>query len=231
MKEKLKAKLPDFLLTLVSSLIALYLLLKTDAAIESYLIDTLKVSAKRVPLVIGTYFSLLMTLIYVIILMCVVKIEEWVSFFSRPRITVAFYDKRQKEAHYIDFKDYPEEPKYLKVSLSAKFSSFQLYILKNLLKAKVLISLNPKMCAIELYEGFIGDNQYYDVIDGSLQCDIFSLFQASQEERQLDIELTLVLVNAAKGEVKANLGCSNSFVNSICKRYCKFKVSDINLEG
>ncbi|MEK4646492.1 hypothetical protein MKY22_00860 [Exiguobacterium sp. FSL W8-0210] len=231
MKEKLKTKLPDFLLTLLSSLIALFLLVKSNATVESYLLETLEVPKDRIALVIGTYFSLMVTLIFIIILSILTIIEKLLMFFSRPKVVITFYDKKGKIAHEIDFKESPGQPKYLKVALTTKFSSFQLYALKNLLQAKMLISLNPNMCAIELHNGFIGNSKYYKVVDGALECDIFSLFQASDEEQRLDIDLSLLLMNSAQGEVKANLSFSNSFSNLLLKRYCKFKVSTINLEG
>lgn len=231
MKERFRNKLPDVLLTIVSTVIAIYILSLTNAWIESFLVESLKASVQRVNFYIGIYFTVLVAVIYVAILGILVLFQMWTDFLSSPKITICFEDKKGKTAHEIDFKDQPDEPKYLKVSFLAKFSSFQLFVLKDLCKAKVLISLNPNMCAIELHEGFIGDNQHYNVVEGALQCDIFSLFQESKEEQRLYIELSLLLMNPAKGEIKAKLGFSNSFLNFLFKNYCKFQVSTIILEG
>lgn len=231
MKERLKNKLPDVLLTIISTMAAIYILSISNAWVESFLIESLKIPVQKVNFYIGIYFTSLVGIIYVLILIVIVLIQRFTDFLSSPKITIYFDDKKGKRAHEIDFKDQPDEPKYLKVSFLAKFSSFQLFVLRDLCKAKVLISLNPNMCAIELHEGFIGDNQHYDVVEGALQCDIFSLFQESKEEQRLYIELSLLLMNPAKGEIKANLGFSNSFLKFLFKNYCEFQVSTIILEG
>lgn len=232
MKEKLKSKFSDVILTFLSSVIAIYLFLKSNSFLVS-LMETLGVPAERVNMLLGVYFSTIVSVIYVLMLLFLVVFQKSLSFIARPKIVISFYNKKGKTEHELDFKEQPEEPRYLKISFLAKFSSFQLFLLRDILKAKVLISLNPKMCAIELYEGFVGTNDDYKIIEHSLQCDFFPKFLPSSEEKGLDTELSLLLINSAKGEIIVGLDLSdtNKVFKMLFKNYCKFDVVPIRLEG
>lgn len=232
MKEKFKSKFSDVILTFLSSVIAIYLFLKSNSFVES-LMESLGVPAERVNMLLGVYFSTIVSILYVLMLLLLVLFRNLLNFFARPKIVISFYNKKGKIEHELDFKEQPEEPRYLKVSFFAKFSSFQLFLLRDILKAKVLISLNPKMCAIELYEGFVGINEGYKVIEHSLQCDFFSKFHPSKEEKGLDTALSLLLINSANGEIIVGLDLSesNRIIKMLFNNYCKFKVAPIRLEG
>lgn len=232
MKEKLKSKFSDVILTFLSSAVAIILFLKSTSFMMS-LMDSSGVPKERVNQLLGVYFSTIVSFLYVLLLLLLVFLQNILSFFAKPKIVISFYNKKDKKEQELDFKEQPEEPRYLKVSFMAKFSSFQLFFLRDVLKAKVLISLNPKMCAIELYEGFVGTNEDYKVINHSLQCDFFPKYHPSREEKGLDTELSLLLMNSANGEIIVGLDLSesNKLFKILFKNYCKFEVAPIRLEG
>lgn len=241
MKDKLKAKSLDVLLTFFSSVIAIYLYFKSSSFVES-LMDPTDLSKENIKMLLALYFSTIIAIVYTFLLCILVIFEKICAFFARPKVTVTFFNKNGKKEYELDFKEHPGQPLYVKVSFMAKFSRFQLFVLNTILNAKIMISLNPKLWAIELHNGFVGDDADYKVVEGSLRCNLFAKYLPSKEEKGFYTELSLLLISPADGEVKVNLDLSEvgvgkfkSMVGNVNQflfnNYCKFEVDPIILKG
>lgn len=232
MKKKIKSKFIDAIATFIGSLIALYLSQKLNPIFISYF-NYLKWKPTSIEKVEGIVFSFFVALGFIVVLAFFGIINWILERITFPKVKVSFFNQKDKKIQELDFSDSPEEPHYLKICFDAKFTKIQLWFLKQILKAKVVIRLNPKMCTIELAKGFIANNEDFYLENGSITFDIFSKYSSSSQYSSIYLQLNLLLVQAAKGEIKLELDLSKSpflskhlFIN-----YCKFQLEQFTIQG
>lgn len=232
MKEKIKSKFIDAIATFFGSLMALGLSHKFMPIFTSYF-NYLKWEPTRIEKAEGIVFAFFVAVGFIIVL-AFFGIIKWIwESITFPKVKVSFFNQKDKKIQELDFRDSPEEPQYLKICFDAKFTKIQLWFLKRILNAKIVIRLNPQMCAIELAEGFIANNEDFYLENGSITFDIFSKYSSSSEYSSIYLQLNLLLVQAARGEIKLELDLSKSpflskylFIN-----YCKFQLEQFTIQG
>ncbi|HFC9375375.1 hypothetical protein [Enterococcus faecium] len=232
MFKQIKSKGFDAFATFLGSLIALYLYDKFSPVLLS-LCNFLNLTEDTTGKIESMVFSLLVAIGFIVILSIWITIKWFLSNFSSPKIQVSFFNQKNKVINELDMKDEIEEPHYLKICFNAKFSRFQLWFIKKILKANLVITLNPQMCSIELAEGFLANSEDFYLKNQSLYFDIFSKYKASKVSTTVYIELSLLLVLPAKGEVKMELDLSrtNCVFKYLFMNYCKFNMSKLSIEG
>lgn len=232
MKGKIKSKALDAVAAFFGSFLALYIFNIITPTLNSFFVY-MKWETSSVEKAEDFILAFLIAIGFISVLLIFWLITTLFSNFKSPEIRVTFLDQRNKHIQELDFRDESQEPQYLKISFSAKFSRVQLWFLQKVLKARLIISLNPKMCSIELAEGFIADNEDFQLENQSVYFDIFSKYSPSDEPKSIYAELSLLLVHSAEGEIKIMLDLSQSFglYKYIFVDYCKFNIEKFSTQG
>lgn len=231
-KEKIANKLFDALLVLIASIITIILKKYYSPYIGKFIkfFDLDESNAIKIETI---FFSFMVALIYVVILIMYWFIKSLFSVFSRPEIKVEFFNNNDEPITTLYFNNTLEDIKYLKISLKSKFNKLQLYLLNKYLNANLKISINPKMCTIELYEGFIAKNLEYHVKDNDVVFDFFSKYSPSKNEKNIIVELNIMLMHLGEGEAIVSLEIPEyyKFRKLIFEKYCKINVSQLDIKG
>jgi hypothetical protein len=232
MKELIKSKSIDALATFIGSFIGMYIYNKTLPHIES-LLNSMEFGEGTISNILGVMFSFFISAGFMFVLFLFLVIRSLSSTLGRPMIRVDFFDIKGKNTYDLDFRESPQESQYLNISFMAKFSAIQLWFLRDILRAKIFIMVNPKMCAFELAEGFVANSEDYSSRGQSLYFDIFSKYSPSDKVKAINTEVNLLLVHSAEGEIKFGLDLSDSclFVKHTCMHYCKFEIKDFSIKG
>ncbi|GEK89986.1 hypothetical protein SAMN04488100_13129 [Alkalibacterium putridalgicola] len=232
MKEKIKSKYLDTIATFVGSFMALFFYNKSAPYLISF-INNYSWSENNEELVKSFILSLFIAIGYILVLLIFWLFTSLFSTVLAPKVEVAFLNIRNNNIQELNLGDNPEEPYYLKIEFKAKFSKIQLWILKNLLKARIFISSNPTMVSFDLAEGFIASDKDFKLHNQCVYFDLFSKFSSSTKSATINVELNLLLVQSATGDLKFNLDVSNApfLLKNIFSNYCKFKIEKFIILG
>lgn len=232
MWEKIKPKALDTLATFLGSFIGLYMFNKFSP-LTSSLFVYLNWEEELVEQAQSFVWALFIAVGFIIVLISFGVVKALYSQLSAPSIIVTFLNQRNKFIQELDFSDDYEEPHYLKISFKTRFSKIQLWFIKSVLKAKIKVSFNPKMCSIDLAEGFIANNKDFYLEDHSIYFDFFSKYSPSKEISSIYMELNLLLIHSAEGRINIELDLSKTSKIHKClfMNYCKFDVADFIIEG
>lgn len=230
-KEIIKSKAIDALFTFLGSIVAFIFYIKNIQKIQNYLKNN-GFTDNNIDLLSGLFFSTL-TVVWFIILyllaLCMVKISERIW---RPVVKVTFKDESGNRNYHIQFIGELPEPQYLRIVFTAKFSKLQLLLLK-LIKAKVIIKTNPKMCSFELDYGFISQDTDITLYEQGIIYDLFKKYDSSTELNDIYLDVNLQIVSPGKGEIKVELHLFNmpKIFILLFGWYGKFSVDKIELNG
>lgn len=232
MNDKIKSKLVDTLATFIGSFIGLYLFNNVSPSLFN-LLNYLGWKQETIGKAQGFVWAFSIAIGFILVLILFEIIIWLFGTFSLPKITVTFLNQKNKEIDELDFSDEIKEPHYLKICFKARFNEMQLFIIKNVLKAKIKVYTNPKMCSFELAEGFIANNNDFYNKGNLIYFDLFSKFSPSKEYSEINVELNLLLIHSARGTVNIELDLSelSPFFKFIFKKYCKFKIGRFTISG
>ncbi|MFC6347864.1 hypothetical protein [Vagococcus carniphilus] len=232
MSEKIKSKSLDAVATFIGSILALFFSDKVMTNILAFF-SALKLSVKTQEKLSAFIFALFVAIGYVLVLVIFNLLSKIVTYFFRPMIKVSFINEKGRLITSLDITS--DEPEYVNIKINSKFNRLQLWIICKLLRAKLVILVNPRMCSIELADGYIATDDVYsmDKSNGTIYCDIFTMYSPSKKYNPIDIELNILRTLKADAEFKIKLditGCKLSRLIFL-EDYCKFKIEEFKIEG
>lgn len=227
MKDKLKEKSFDLLCTFLGSFPAFFIYQLSSNKI-GILLKNSRFSKSIIDLILASYLSILVALGYILIMGIIILF----SIFKKPQVNVKFYNEQQLEINFLDFTIAKEEPQFLNIKVEMKFKWFQKKII-DWLKLEIQVSTNPRICKIELDEGFSFQNEDYKSFSDKFRCNVFRNFQTSDNVTSVSVDVNVQLVNSGTGEIKVEsvLPGESSLVKKILKSYCKYNVNQLAIKG
>lgn len=192
-------KIFDSFLIFVGSILTICLMDKVEPGIIRSL-EYLNMKQETQTKALGALFSFIVVII-VVFLNGIKKLFCWVWLGARkPRLIVEFRNEKDQTINKLDFTKDPEEPQYLRIVLRGQFNSFQ-YTIINLLKMRIYLEINPRICTIELNKGYIESSEKYIEWNQGLIYDLFSDFRVSKQEKELYIDLNLKQIHLGRAEI------------------------------
>lgn len=232
MKEKIKSKSLDAVATFIGSILALFFSNKVMTNIQAFF-NTLKISTETQRTLSTIIFALFVAIGYISVLIIFKIISSILAYFFRPLIKINFKNEKGKPITFLDITS--DEPEYVNIEVNSKFNRLQLWIICELLKAKLVILVNPRMCSIELAEGYIATDSIYsmDKSNGTIHCNIFTMYSSSKKYKPIDIELNILRTLRADAEFKIKLDITDCKLAKLIflEEYCKFKIEEFRIEG
>lgn len=228
MRDKLKEKSLDLICTFIGSILAISLY-SLVLPIENKILVSLNWNKQIIVAIENFTLSSFVAIGFIVSFLLLTKISV---FFVTPKIIISFYNTENVETSEIDFRDDNQEPKFVKVKFEVKLNKFQKKIIEKY-PPKILISSNPRMCEFELDRGFIFDNQDYCSNEKGFVCDIVKNFQNSDKTTSISVDINILLVNKARGELKAVifLDTIGGFIKYLLGFYYHCTVSKLEIIG
>ncbi|MFK4912062.1 MULTISPECIES: hypothetical protein [Lactococcus] len=227
MKNKLKEKAFDLLCTFLGSFPAFYIYQLSAGNICIFLKKS-DFPKTLIDMILASYFSLLVGLGFILALFLIILL----SFFKKPEVNITFYNEQQTQIGFLDFTIEKEEPKFLRIKFETKLKKFQKIII-DWLNIEIQVSTNPKMCKIELDEGFSFHNEDYKSVSDRFMCNVFRNFQNSDNSTSVSVDVNVLLINKATGEIKVESALVGevSLIKRILRNYCKYNVNQLIIKG
>lgn len=230
MKEKIKSKLLDAFATFIGSMLALFFSNKVMANIQVFF-NNLEISEGTQAKLSTAILALFVAIGYISVLIIFNILLKFIIYFSRPIIKISFTNEQKKSILHLDLTN--DEAEYLNIRVNSKFNRFQLWVIRKLLRAKLVISVSPMMCSVELADGYIANDDVYriDKRSGSIYCDILSKYSPSKNYIAINVELNILRVLNSDGEFTFKLDISECKASKLMflEYYCKFEIEKFTI--